>query len=69
VSKIDFPLTQEHIADACGLTNIHVNRTLTALKNEHLLALKDKTLTIPDLDRLAAAANYSHDFLDKRAIL
>ena len=69
VNEIDFPLTQEHIADACGLTKSHVNRTLTALKNEHLLAWRDKTLTIPDLDRLAAAANYSHDFLDKRAIL
>jgi CRP-like cAMP-binding protein len=69
VSKIDFPLTQEHIADACGLTNIHVNRTLTALKKENLLAWKDKTLTIPDLDRLAAAANYSHDSITNRFIL
>ena len=68
VNQIDFPLTQEHIADACGLTSIHVNRTLTALKNENLLAWKDKTLTIPDLDRLAAATSYSH-FVAKRLIL
>jgi len=69
VSKIDFPLTQEQIADACGLTNIHVNRTLTALKNEKLLMLKDKILTIPDPDRLAAAANSSRDFAANRSIL
>jgi len=69
VNKIDFPLTQEHIADACGLTTIHVNRTLTALKNENLLAWKEGTLTIPDLDRLAAASNYSNDFVTHRLVL
>jgi CRP-like cAMP-binding protein len=52
-NKIDFPLTQEQIADACGLTNIHVNRTLSALKGDNLLVWKDKVLTIPDPQRLA----------------
>ena len=38
-SIYDFPLTQEQIADATGLTAVHTNRTLQALRKEGSLAI------------------------------
>jgi len=68
-STIDFPLTQEHVADACGLTKIHVSRILSALREDNLLVWRAKELTIPNPARLAAVANYSHDLAASRPIL
>ena len=56
---IQFPLKQEDIADTLGLTAIHVNRTLHALKDEglleiHLLEIHKHELTILDYDALCS---------------
>lgn len=48
------PLTQEIIADALGLTNVHVNRTLAALRRDKLVQVEGKTITL--LDRNACRA-------------
>lgn len=46
--SIQFPLKQEDIADTLGLTTIHVNRTLHALRDEGLLEIFKHQLTILD---------------------
>jgi CRP-like cAMP-binding protein len=60
----DFPLTQADLADATGLSKVHVNRTLQELRSANLIVLKGKTLVVPDLERLMRAglfnANYLH---------
>jgi len=60
----DFPLTQSDLADATGLSKVHVNRTLQELRSSNLIVLKGKTLVVPDLERLMSAglfnANYLH---------
>ncbi|MCA1451845.1 Crp/Fnr family transcriptional regulator [Bradyrhizobium sp. BRP22] len=60
----DFPLTQADLADASGLSKVHVNRTLQELRSANLIVLKGKTLVVPDLRRLMDAglfnANYLH---------
>ncbi len=60
----EFPLTQADIAEATGLSKVHVNRTLQELRAAELLILRGKTLTIPSLERLMDAglfnANYLH---------
>jgi CRP-like cAMP-binding protein len=53
---IGLPLNQAHIADAMGLTSIHVSRTLKGLREERILQLKDGLLEIFDADRLLEAA-------------
>jgi CRP-like cAMP-binding protein len=50
-----FPLRQEDIADALGLTTVHVSRTLATLKKKGLVILKQGQLTLPDLDAAHAA--------------
>jgi CRP-like cAMP-binding protein len=44
-----FYLRQEHIADALGLTKVHVSRTLQALRHEGLLEISRRTATILDM--------------------
>jgi CRP-like cAMP-binding protein len=60
----DFPLTQADLAEATGLSKVHVNRTLQELRSASLIVLKGKTLVVPDLGRLTRAglfnANYLH---------
>jgi CRP-like cAMP-binding protein len=60
----DFPLTQADLADATGLSKVHVNRTLQELRGAELVILKGRTLTVPNLERLMNAglfnANYLH---------
>lgn len=59
----DFPLTQEQIADATGLTAVHTNRTLQALRKEGLIGLSQSRLTILDWDALAGVGDFSERYL------
>lgn len=50
------PLTQTDLADITGLTAVHVNRTLQAMRSASLVELQSKWLRIPDLVALREAA-------------
>jgi len=47
-----FPVRQEHLADALGLTTVYVNRTLDKLRKQKLIAFDRHRMTILDLERL-----------------
>lgn len=53
-----WPITQETLADALGLTTVHVNRTLRRIEEDGLVARRGDRLIIRDLERLAEAADY-----------
>lgn len=55
-SAVSFPLCQEHIGDALGLTSVHVCRTLGKLRKERLVELAQGRLRILDVDALAKEA-------------
>ncbi|WP_197418488.1 Crp/Fnr family transcriptional regulator [Sphingomonas sp. CCH9-F2] len=65
--EFSLPLTQEQLADALGLTSVHVNRTLQRLRAEGLVALRNRTLTILDADRLGEAASFDPSYLHASA--
>ena len=54
---IPFPLTQQHIADAAGLTPIHVSRTLNVFRQKEIMSLSHGHLVIHDQKRLHHAAD------------
>ena len=54
--EMQLPLTQEHIADATGLTGVHVNRVLGELRDEGILQFHYRKLVILDPDRLVEVA-------------
>lgn len=60
--RFPFPLRQHHIADATGLTPVHVSKVLSELRRRNILALSDRFLTILDPIALYHAAGESgHD--------
>lgn len=59
----NFPLTQIDLADALGLTSVHVNRMLQRLRNEGLIELNHQILLIPNLERLCEAGGFSSSYL------
>jgi CRP-like cAMP-binding protein len=59
----DLPVTQAKLAEATGLTLVHLNRTLQELRAANLVVLKSRTLTIPDLEALLAAALFNPNYL------
>lgn len=58
-----FPITQDDLADATGLTPPHVNKTLQDLRAMGLIEFKNKVLTVLDTQRLRQAAKYEAGYL------
>ena len=52
------PLTQELLADTLGLTSVHVNRTLQALRRDGLLTSKGGMVSFADRGRLESMVHY-----------
>lgn len=59
----ELALIQNQLADAAGLTPVHVNRTLQELKREELLQFHNGHVTIPDWQALALAAEFDPLYL------
>ena len=58
-----FPLSQEDIGDATGLTKIHVNRTLKALREQGYLEVSSKHLKIHDVKGLCELGNFDPEIV------
>lgn len=61
--SFDLPITQNHLAEANGLSLVHLNRTLQEMRREELIELSDKQLRIVDLDRLKRVAMFNSNYL------
>ena len=46
-----------------GLTTVHVNRTLQRLREEGLVVMTGKRVTIPEPDRLMGVAGFDPTYL------
>ena len=57
------PMTQEQLADATGLTPVHVNRTLKGLEAEGLIVREKRYLHIPDWERLREMSGFNELYL------
>jgi CRP-like cAMP-binding protein len=60
------PLTQSDIADALGLTQPHVSRTVAELNRSGLATLKRRHLSVSNLAGLMAAASFNPNYLHYR---
>lgn len=63
-TAINFPLTQEHVGDALGLTAVHVCRTLRGLREEGVVRMCGGTLTVLDAEALADIAGSTTEIVD-----
>jgi CRP-like cAMP-binding protein len=59
----EFPITQSELADATGLSAVHVNRSVQDLRRNGLISLKGTELQIPDWPALKAAGDFDPAYL------
>jgi CRP-like cAMP-binding protein len=59
----ELPMTQEQLADAVGLTPVHVNRTLKALEAEGLILRSKRAISFPDWKRLRLVSDFNQRYL------
>ena len=62
----EIPMTQPELADALGITPVHVNRTIRDLKAAGLITLRNRRLIVHDWDGLKAAAEFDPTYLHIR---
>ena len=61
--RFEFPVTQVDLADATGMTNVHVNRTLQEMRSDGLITWTGSEVMIPDWERLQEVGTFSPDYL------
>jgi CRP-like cAMP-binding protein len=61
--SFDFPITQTDLADATGLTPGHVNRILQRFREDGLIELRSRTLTVTNPARLKEIGQFNANYL------
>lgn len=64
--RCKMPLTQIVLADALGLTPIHVNRVLRTLREDKVMEFHGGALIVHDPVRLARIAGFDENYLHRR---
>lgn len=63
-NEYELPMTQEQLADATGLTPVHVNRTIKTLEQEGLIERSNpRAIRIGDWRKLADAGDFDSNYL------
>ena len=63
--RFELPMTQEQLADAVGLTSVHVNRVLKQLGEEGLILRDRRTVAIQDWARLRETGDFNDRYLHR----
>jgi len=59
----ELPMTQEQLADAVGLTSVHVNRVLKQLREEGLIDRDRRNIRIVDWKRIREVGDFNERYL------
>jgi CRP-like cAMP-binding protein len=66
-TNYELPMTQEQLADATGMTPVHVNRSIKALEADGLIQrTHPRSVHIGDWRKLAAAGDFDSNYLHLR---
>lgn len=57
------PLTQQDLADALGMTSVHVNRVLQRLRADGLIAIRKGAVILRDVEALARICDFDPAYL------
>jgi len=60
------PIPQDVLADALGVSKVHLNRTLQQLRADRLIRLESSMLELLDVPRMMELVDYRYLFLDSR---
>jgi CRP-like cAMP-binding protein len=64
-----FPLTQQHIADALGLSLVHTNKTMARLRRRGMFTQKNGTMTLTNPRVLERVAQYFDEPIPLRPLI
>lgn len=59
----ELPITQEQLADAVGLTPVHVNRTLKTLEATGLITRNKRNIAFPSWERMRDVGDFNQRYL------
>jgi DNA-binding transcriptional regulator LsrR (DeoR family) len=63
-NNYELPMTQDQLADATGLTSVHVNRTIRGLEKDGLIERSNpRVIGIGDWRKLAEAGDFNSNYL------
>lgn len=57
------PMTQDQLADALGLTSVHVNRTIKLLEAEGLMTRNKRNISFPDSQQMRRVGDFNPRYL------
>ena len=57
------PISQNDLADALGITPVHMNRTMQWLRGERLIRTHMRTITIQDMPAMTELAGFDPTYL------
>lgn len=63
-TAFELQATQSHIADALGITPVHMNRVIRSLRRQGMINWIGRAVEILDWDRLARAAEFDPGYLE-----
>jgi CRP-like cAMP-binding protein len=61
--EFQFPVTQSELADALGLSTVHVNRVLQAFRAQGVLDIRKNLVTLVDVGKVLAAGGFDPMYL------
>jgi CRP-like cAMP-binding protein len=61
--RFSFAVTQAQLADATGLTPVHVNRVLKSMREDGIADVRQREVRIMDWDGLVAAGEFEPEYL------
>lgn len=67
-TSYELPISQEQLADAVGLTSVHVNRTLMKLEEDGLISRTRRVIAINDWPKLAKFGDFHPRYLHLQRI-
>lgn len=67
--RMDLPITQQHFADALGLSLVHVNKTMRKLRQTGMVSFEGRFVTVHDVKRLTALARADAPQLRRRPLI
>jgi CRP-like cAMP-binding protein len=67
--RYELPMTQEQLADAVGLTSVHVNRILRQLGEQGLISRNRRAIVIEDWPRMRDVGDFNDRYLHHGEVL
>ncbi|RVT90372.1 Crp/Fnr family transcriptional regulator [Sphingomonas crocodyli] len=61
--SFDLTITQNDLAEICGLTSVHINRVMRSLREENIMSFRSSRVQIQDLEGLRRRGQFDPDYL------